>query len=96
MKLDSLAQVVVRLRQRDGEDGTEPNRELDRLRRAANREGITEASCPDCEQSVSVPLLTEPACPHCGAEVRDVTTTGIVFTRAKLTRRDPDEEDPDE
>ena len=95
-KLDSLAQVVVRLRQRDGEDGTEPNRGLDRLRRAANREGITEASCPDCEQSVSIPLLTEPACPHCGAEVRDVTTTGIVFTRAKLTRRDPDEEDPDE
>ena len=95
-KLDTLARVAVRLTQQDGEDGTQPDRELDRLRRAANRKGITEASCPDCEQSVSVPLLTEPTCPHCGAEVRDITTTGIVFTRAKLTRSDPDEEAPDE
>lgn len=95
-ELDTLARVAVRLQRQDGEDSTEPNRELDRLRQAANRKGVTEASCPDCEQSVSIPLLTEPACPHCGAEVRDVTTTGVVLTQGKLTRPGPDEEDPDE
>jgi chromosome segregation ATPase len=95
-KLDTLAGVVVRLQRRDADDGTESDRTLDRLRRAANRKGVTEASCPDCEQSVSVPLLTDPACPHCGAEVRDVTTTGIVLTRGKLTGPESSEEGSDE
>jgi chromosome segregation ATPase len=95
-KLDTLAGVVVRLQRRDADDGTESDRTLDRLRRAANRKGVTEASCPDCEQSVSVPLLTDPACPHCGAEVRDVTTTGIILTRAKLTGPESSEEGSDE
>lgn len=95
-KLDTLAGVVVRLQRRDADDGTESDRTLDRLRRAANRKGVTDASCPDCEQSVSVPLLTDPACPHCGAEVRDVTTTGIILTRAKLTGPESSEEGSDE
>jgi chromosome segregation ATPase len=95
-KLDTLAGVVVRLQRRDADDGTESDRALDRLRRAANRKGVTDASCPDCEQSVSVPLLTDPACPHCGAEVRDVTTTGIILTRAKLTGPESSEEGSDE
>ena len=95
-KLDTLAGVVVRLQRRDADDGTESDRTLDRLRRAANRKGVTEASCPDCEQSVSVPLLNDPACPYCGAEVRDVTTTGIVLTRGKLTGPESSEEGSDE
>ena len=95
-KLDTLAGVVVRLQRRDADDGTESDRTLDRLRRAANRKGVTEASCPDCEQSVSVPLLNDPACPHCGAEVRDVTTTGIVLTRGKLTGPESSEGGSDE
>ena len=42
-------------------------------------------SCAACGESVSVPLLDEPACPHCEAELRDITTSGRFFTKTVLT-----------
>lgn len=88
-KLDTLARVVLELRSEDGEATSDRRRHLETLRETANRSGVTEANCSDCGESVSIPLLTEPACPHCEAEFRDVTTTGIVFRRSKLTGPDP-------
>jgi len=84
-KLNTLARVVLDLQNDGGEATTERRRHLEGLRAAANRRGVTDARCHDCEASVSIPLLSEPSCPHCGADVRDVTTTGIIFTRAVLT-----------
>jgi predicted nucleic acid-binding Zn-ribbon protein len=90
-KLDTLAGVLVELQQDGGEATTDRRRrDLDGLRAAANRRGVTDARCHDCEGDVSIPLLSEPSCPHCGAELRDVTTTGIIFTRAVLTGPEPD------
>ena len=83
-RLDTLAQVVLELRDRTADRGDDRTRRLDRLRREANRQGVTDASCDSCGESVSVPLLTDPACPHCDAELRDVTTAGLIFTRATL------------
>ncbi|MCO8243341.1 MULTISPECIES: hypothetical protein [unclassified Haladaptatus] len=42
------------------------------LARTANRHGVTSAKCGDCEGSVTIALLTEPSCPHCGATFEDV------------------------
>ena len=83
-RLDTLARVVLELRDRTADRGDDRTHRLDRLRRTANRRGITDASCDSCGESVSVPLLTDPACPHCDAELRDVTTAGLIFTRATL------------
>ncbi len=83
-KLDTLARVVLELRDRTADHGDDRARQLDQLRRAANRRGVTSAGCDSCGESVSVPLLTEPACPHCDAELRDLTTTGLIFDRTTL------------
>lgn len=93
-KLDTLARVVLQIRNESSGRTAESRRHLEQLRETANRRGISEASCDACGESISVPLLTEAACPHCDAELRDITTTGIVFSRAKLTGPDPDR-DPD-
>ena len=83
-KLDTLARVVLELRDRMVDRGDDRTRQLDRLRRTANRQDITDASCDSCGESISVPLLTDPACPHCDAELRDITTAGLIFTRGTL------------
>ena len=83
-RLDTLARVVLELRDRTVDRGDDRTRQLDRLRRTANRRDVTDASCDSCGESVSVPLLTDPVCPHCDAELRDVTTAGLIFTRATL------------
>lgn len=98
-KLDTLARVVLQLRNERADATSQRHRHLETLRETANRRGVTEASCDDCGESVSIPLLTEPACPHCEAEFRDITTSGLVFSRSTLTGPDPDtdpEEEPDE
>jgi chromosome segregation ATPase len=83
-KLDTLARVVLELRDRMVDRGDDRTRQLDRLRRTANRQDVTDASCDSCGESISVPLLTDPACPHCDAELRDITTAGLIFTRGTL------------
>ncbi|WP_254840387.1 hypothetical protein [Natronomonas marina] len=89
-KLDTLARVVLRLRNDSSGRSPESRRHLERLRETANRRGVSEASCDACGESVSIPLLTEAACPHCDAALRDITTTGIIFSRAKLTGPEPE------
>lgn len=94
-KLDRLARVVVALRKRDGTAATEREEQLDHLRRRANQHDIDEAQCAACEESVRISLLTEPACPHCGTEARDIeppnSMLGLVFDvgNAKLTGTEP-------
>lgn len=69
-KLTRLARVVVSLRRAvEGEPGETT---LEELRRAANRHGVAEAACGACEQPVTVGLLTEAACPHCGTAFEDI------------------------
>ncbi|MFH5800073.1 hypothetical protein [Haladaptatus sp. CMAA 1911] len=42
------------------------------LARTANRNGIESAKCGDCEMTVTIALLTDPSCPHCGATFEDI------------------------
>ncbi len=42
------------------------------LARTANHHGIKSAKCGECGTSVTIALLTEPSCPHCGVTVNDV------------------------
>jgi uncharacterized protein YukE len=84
-KLDRLARAVVALRQGDTGQRSEREEHLDHIRESANRRGVSEMSCAACGESVSVPLLDEPACPHCEAELRDITTSGRFFTKTVLT-----------
>ncbi len=88
-KLDTLARVVLELKGDGVDPAADRRRALDQLRATANRRGVTDASCHACGDPISIPLLSDPSCPHCDAELRDVTTTGILFTRATLTGPEP-------
>ncbi|WP_336135925.1 hypothetical protein [Natronomonas amylolytica] len=94
-KLDRLARVVVALRKQDGTAATEREERLDHIRRQANRHDVVEARCAACGESVRLSLLTEPACPHCGTEVRDVEPPSSVLGnalgigKAELTGAEP-------
>jgi len=44
----------------------------EQLQREANVEGVAEADCESCEQSVTVALLSAPECPFCGATFEGV------------------------
>ena len=61
-KLDTLARVVVRLRDAPGDVGDEV---LVEIKRAAARLGADEARCESCGETVSIGLLPEAECPHC-------------------------------
>lgn len=75
-KLNRLARVVVALRNQHEETASERNAALDHIRLRANRLDITKARCESCDEDVRISLLTEPACPHCGTELRDVEPPG--------------------
>lgn len=92
-KLTRVARAVVALRREadgDGDDGT-----LEDVRQAANRAGVSEAACGACGAPVSVGLLTDPDCPHCGTgfEGLDVPEPGmgrrLGFRRPELRCVDP-------
>jgi uncharacterized protein YceH (UPF0502 family) len=86
-KLTRLASVVVSLRRRLGTAEYRLTR-LDAgadLKTAANRHGETKAKCGDCGGSVSLGLLTEPRCPHCGADFVDIEPSSRPFSSATLT-----------
>ncbi|QLD84195.1 hypothetical protein HWV23_00235 [Natronomonas halophila] len=90
-KLDRLARVVVALRKRSDARTSERKEELDHIKRQANKHGVTDARCAACGEAVRISLLTEPACPHCGTEARDIEPPGSLLGRtldigtAKLT-----------
>lgn len=92
-KLTRLARAVVALRRKvDGEPGAST---LEDLRRAANRSGVTDAACGACEGPVTVGLLTEAACPHCGTHFADLEPPEsglrriLGFRKPRLRCRDP-------
>lgn len=59
------------------------------LQKAANLAGVTEARCDACDSEVTVALLTEPACPFCGATLADVTPNPGFFGSATLETGPP-------
>lgn len=69
-KLTRLARAVVALRREVDRDGD--GADLEELREAANRSGVTEAACGACGDAVSIGLLSEPSCPHCGSEFAEI------------------------
>ncbi|WP_435194935.1 hypothetical protein [Natronomonas sp. EA1] len=79
-KLTRVAHAVVQLRSSGSEDGT-----LDRLKHEAAIEGVDQANCGACGESVNIALLTEPACPHCDTQVRGVEPASGFFGKPRLT-----------
>lgn len=83
-KLKRVAWVVSDLREEQG--GRDANQKaVDRLKRAAAQEGISDASCQDCGETVDIGLLTDPQCPHCNTTVTDIQPEGgILWKKASL------------
>jgi prefoldin subunit 5 len=73
-RLDVLARALVSVRDQVRMLATENATRVAtaELARTANRHGIKSAKCGDCEMSVTIALLTEPNCPHCGATFEDI------------------------
>ncbi|QLD90961.1 hypothetical protein HWV07_18680 [Natronomonas salina] len=69
-KLTRVARAVVSLRREA--DQTDEGTGLEELRLAANRSGVTEAACGACGGAVTIGLLSEPSCPHCGSEFAEI------------------------
>lgn len=84
--LTVLARAVVEMRETTREVlAAERARErADRLKLAANRDGITSADCDECDGSVAVGLLGRPECPHCGRAFVDVEPKSGLFGSATL------------
>jgi chromosome segregation ATPase len=83
-KLKRVAWVVSDLREEQG--GRDANQKaVDRLKRAAAQEGISDAACQDCGETVDIGLLTDPQCPHCNTTVTDIQPEGgILWKKASL------------
>ena len=86
-----LAKAVVELRaQRDAAAGRAQRRAAaDHLKRGANQLGIRSAVCDACNARVDIGLLTEPECPHCERDVRDVAEKSSLFGSPTLVTGDP-------
>ena len=69
-KLTRVARAVVALRREADreDDGTG----LEELRVAANRSGVTEAACGACGDVVTIGLLSDASCPHCGSDFAEL------------------------
>ena len=85
-KLRTVANAVVDLRKRVAaiESVVEERAAVTPLRESANRQGIVEAACDSCGESVRLGLLDEPACPHCESPFDGVEPGGW-FRSARLT-----------
>lgn len=85
-KLRQVANAVVDLRRRVAtiETVVEERAAVAALRESANRQGIAEAACDSCGESVRLGLLDEPACPHCESPFDGVEPGGW-FRSARLT-----------
>ena len=85
-KLRTVANAVVDLRKRVAaiESVVEERAAVAALRESANRQGIAEAACDSCGETVRLGLLDEPACPHCESPFDGVEPGGW-FRSARLT-----------
>lgn len=101
-KVVRLAQVVITLRRRTEriEQQITQMGAVDELKRSANRQGVRKAKCEECGGSITLGLLTEPACPHCESGFVDVEPTGRLFSSGTLLTGGPPAltagEDPDD
>ena len=77
-KLRTVANAVVDLRRRVAALEGEAQRRaaVAKLRKTANRNGISEAACDACGGSVRLGLLDEPACPFCESQFDGVEPGG--------------------
>ncbi len=73
-RIDVLARALVAVRDQTRTLATQnaTRAAVDELFRTANRHGIKSAKCGDCKTSVTISLLTEPACPHCSVTFEDI------------------------
>lgn len=73
-KLDVLASAVLDLRDRTASLAERQSRRaaVDALRETANLHGVTTGACEACGETITIPLLSEPHCPHCEAGLRDL------------------------
>ena len=110
-KLNTLAAAVLDVRESvsDLEASDAGGTTVDALANTANRNGIESAECGGCGQSVRVGLLSQPVCPHCGAEYDDLEPHGgwlrssVLLTSGQSAHDgdvegeadDPSEADPD-
>lgn len=92
-KLTRLARAVVALRREA--DRADDGVGLEELLVAANRNGVTEAACGACGDVVTVGLLSDPSCPHCGSEFAELELPAgglgrtLGFRRPKLRCAEP-------
>jgi len=89
-KADRLAGVAVNLRDRlqQIESHISHQTALAELLETAARENINEARCRNCEKTVQLGMLVEPACPHCRSVFESVTPGSMLFKSAWLTLAD--------
>lgn len=73
-RLDVLATALVAVRDRTRQlaVAAEERAAVAELARTANRNGVETALCESYELSVTVSLLCDPECPHCGASFADL------------------------
>lgn len=97
-RLNTLASAVVALRAQVSGGPNTRQETLTDIRQRAAAEGIETATCDNCGKSVSVGLLAEPVCPHCGSDFASVEpSTQFLFGSATLkTDRPQLEEGSDE
>ncbi len=88
-RADTLASTVVSLRETTLADETASETDLDRLRRRANRAGVSTGDCDNCGNPVDVALLTTAECPHCEHRLVDVRDDGGLFGSPTLVTVDP-------
>ncbi|MFB6170811.1 MAG: hypothetical protein ABEJ06_06645 [Haloarculaceae archaeon] len=68
-RLETVARAVVGLRSRVTSLRASRQEVLTRIRQRAAAEDVEKARCENCEKLVTVALLAEPVCPHCGADL---------------------------
>lgn len=78
-RLDTVARALVGLRSRVSKAATSRQETLTEIRQQAAAEDIETALCDNCENRVTVALLAEPTCPHCGAEYASIEPSERLF-----------------
>lgn len=86
-KLTRVASAVVALQRRVGDLETEQAKRdsVEQLTAVANRHGVTDADCENCDRTVHLGLLSEPRCPHCESHFESVEPKSGFFGNARLT-----------
>ena len=81
-RLETVAYLVNDLR--EAQESDETLDVVDRIKRIAAGADIEHANCGECGESVTLSLLVEPECPHCGTSVRDLDIAEGWFSSPEL------------